>query len=640
MFNCFFQLAGKTKKDKVIVDSSKVSDYHRKIKTLEERLEAPAKTCEPNDLNSTSFSMPENARCSVKVTPSYDSPVKDEAMEVAYEGEDEQEENQAIKMGFSDTNMHTRSLEKKSVPFVLSDSDQFNNPTEKDDDDVDAELSLEIMQSGHVSDPGTRKTEFLASPKLKRSCSNLETRSMFRRTTEQDSMLRTYSFEDLQKLADRGTNNFCSKLHPGSPTSVMTRCSADKVMLKKHSSSQILPSGSRKIWWKLFLWSHRNMPMLWTNKTQTPSKNSNFNQQGGYSSDTLEPNKELKSCQVESPIESHFHGRNSDFWPQNQWLAFSAESPLSRVDEWVKELPIQAQLLKKEHENDCLISYPPSPTRSTMTTPTQSVPEEILHANRVIQSLNSSSTVAHIAGTGLRVIPSLSIFSSLRCVNLSNNAIVHVSPGSLPKGLHALNLSRNKITSIDGFRELTRLRVLDLSYNRLTRIGHGLSNCTIIKELYLAGNKIGEIEGLHRLLKLTVLDLSFNKITTTKALGQLVANYQSLLALNLLGNPVQINVSDDLLRKTVCGLLPKLAYLNKEPVDNQKAREMIKESIGKSAIGNNSWNSPRRSAKRGSHRHQVSSGSGQKKRSSASRNPHHHRSMLRIDSSAHASPSH
>ena len=82
----------------------------------------------------------------------------------------------------------------------------------------------------------------------------------------------------------------------------------------------------------------------------------------------------------------------------------------------------------------------------------------------------------------------------------------------------------------------------------------GFSNCTLIKELYLAGNKISDVEGLHRLLKLTVLDLSFNKITTTKALGQLVANYNSLQALNLLGNPVQSNISDDQLCKAVCRL--------------------------------------------------------------------------------------
>ena len=91
----------------------------------------------------------------------------------------------------------------------------------------------------------------------------------------------------------------------------------------------------------------------------------------------------------------------------------------------------------------------------------------------------------------------------------------------------------------------------------------GLANCTLVKELYLAGNKISDVEGLHRLLKLTVLDLSFNKVTTMKALGQLAANYNSFLALNLLGNPVHTNVGEEKLRKSISSLIPRLAYFNK-----------------------------------------------------------------------------
>ncbi|KAI5435890.1 hypothetical protein KIW84_022351 [Lathyrus oleraceus] len=183
----------------------------------------------------------------------------------------------------------------------------------------------------------------------------------------------------------------------------------------------------------------------------------------------------------------------------------------------------------------------------------------------VVQSLNSASSAAHIYG------------------------VVHITPGFLPKSLHTLNLSRNKISTIEGLRELTRLRVLDPSYNRISRIGQGLSNCTPVKELYLAGNKISDVEGLHRLLKLKVLDLSFNKITTTKALGQLVANYNSLQALNLLGNPIQSNIGDEQLRKAVCGLLPKLVYLNKDVVKPQRAREMLTDSVAKAVLGNSRY---------------------------------------------------
>jgi len=127
----------------------------------------------------------------------------------------------------------------------------------------------------------------------------------------------------------------------------------------------------------------------------------------------------------------------------------------------------------------------------------------------------------------------------------------------------------------------------------------GLSNCTVIKELYLAGNKISNVEGLHRLLKLTVLDLSFNKITTAKALGQLVANYNSLLALNLIGNPVQANIGDDQLRKAVCSLLPHLTYLNKQPIKPQRAREAATDSIAKAALGSGN-SGGRRMARRSS----------------------------------------
>ncbi|KAG0478183.1 hypothetical protein HPP92_012902 [Vanilla planifolia] len=126
----------------------------------------------------------------------------------------------------------------------------------------------------------------------------------------------------------------------------------------------------------------------------------------------------------------------------------------------------------------------------------------------------------------------------------------------------------------------------------------GLSNCTIIKELYLAGNKISEVEGLHRLLKLTVFDLSFNKITTTKALGQLVANYNSLLALNLVGNPLQNNLGDEQMRKAVLSLLPNIAYLNKLPIRQQRAREVMLSSLTKAALGDDGRSLRRRPTKR------------------------------------------
>lgn len=94
----------------------------------------------------------------------------------------------------------------------------------------------------------------------------------------------------------------------------------------------------------------------------------------------------------------------------------------------------------------------------------------------------------------------------------------------------------------------------------------GLASCSSLKELYLAGNKISEVDGLHRLLKLKVLDLRHNKISTSKGLGQLAANYNSLEAINLDGNPAQKNVGDEHLKKYLVGLLPNLVVYNKHPI--------------------------------------------------------------------------
>ncbi|MGJ2543756.1 hypothetical protein ACR8G9_22450, partial [Salmonella enterica subsp. enterica serovar Paratyphi A] len=85
-FNCFSALVGK-KKDKGGKSPSTTDDNNKKLNTLQVRLET-------NESKSTSFSVPVpfgisgNSRCKVKVMD-HESPVKEEAIEVAYEGEDE-----------------------------------------------------------------------------------------------------------------------------------------------------------------------------------------------------------------------------------------------------------------------------------------------------------------------------------------------------------------------------------------------------------------------------------------------------------------------------------------------------------------------------------------------------------------------
>ncbi|OEL26284.1 hypothetical protein BAE44_0012697 [Dichanthelium oligosanthes] len=491
----------------------------------------------------------------------------------------------------------------------LSDFDFAFHVAKKSDGDGAEKRATDAAPNTAVIAGDAEPTD--PSPKLKRSCSNIETKRPGPR--EAPTMpARSRSYGDLGNLISGLALDTSGTPHgapEASPASVKTSHTADRVMLKKRSSSQVLPSRSRKLWWRLFLWSHRN---LHRPRSARPVEACSPGRHGGYTSDTLEegPVADRKNKKVmvdDSPPLS----------VPNQWVAFCAENSLhDRVSAWVCSIENKPPFrsienkppfrIAEEDENydggdevgdddqhgDCAARPHPlelgesSSGKNHGKSKRCAAADEVVQANTIVQSLNAFSSVAHISGMGLKVVPMIAPFSSLRAVNLSSNFIVHISPGSLPKGLHSLDLSRNKIANIEGLRELTKLRVLNLSYNRISRIGHGLSNCTAIRELYLAGNKISDVEGLHRLLKLAVLDLSFNKITTAKALGQLVANYHSLLALNLVGNPVQANVGDDALRRAVTGLLPNLAYLNKQPVKPQRsAREVATDSVARAALG-------------------------------------------------------
>ncbi|GMH21863.1 hypothetical protein Nepgr_023706 [Nepenthes gracilis] len=681
IFNCFSAMAGRKKKDKRDGNILGNSKNENGVGTLQVKLEHPVKTTQQDESYSTSFcvsvpfSIPENSSCEVKIM-THDSCIEKDTMDANYEGEDECDVKSQDKRDKSNCNPQAHICQGGMGELQLANNNMnpfdyfspeamhFEGKNEKDAADDD----LDMIQSGHVSDPGMTMAENWVSPMLKRSCSSLETREVIQKIVNQLPPSKSLSFEELQELAEKAKEDVFP--WPGSPysnSSAMTHHSADKVVLKKRSSSQILPSRSRRLWWKLFLWSHRNMQKPRNDKSR-PVLHASLNQLGGYSSDTLEMGRVKELSKSESPASfseypsnqrGGFEGRISSLWPQNQWVAFSVQpSPFQRVDEWVKDLKILSSSPADDGEDSAEdIEFPPSPetgksvSRSTAHLtqhPKPNLSDDVLHANSVIQSLNSSSTVAHISGMGLRVIPTISHFWRLRSINLSSNNIDHITAGSLPKGLHILDLSRNKISSIGGLRELTRLRVLNLSYNRISRVGHGLSDCTLLKELYLAGNKISDVEGLHRLLKLTVLDLSFNKITTTKALGQLVANYNSLVGLNLLGNPMQSNLSDDQLRKAVCGLLPKLAYLNRQLINQQKAREVAMDSVAKASLGNSSLSCRRRAVKKvGQGAGSLSSSAtrsnasiGQRSRNKLKSRSHHHHCVLKTSSSEMPSSSH
>ncbi|XP_022860038.1 uncharacterized protein LOC111380645 isoform X1 [Olea europaea var. sylvestris] len=253
-----------------------------------------------------------------------------------------------------------------------------------------------------------------------------------------------------------------------------------------------------------------------------------------------------------------------------------------RIEEWFMDLQYSSPL---EETNEFSISNDPELKDCDTVLEGPAAAKLDVKANpgmeaakRYISSMNAKSTTAQLTNLGLVVIPFLSAFVSLKALNLSGNSIVRITAGALPRGLHILNLSKNNISTIEGLRDLSRLRVLDLSYNRLLKIGHGLASCSSLKELYLAGNKISEVEGLHRLLKLNVLDLRYNKISTTKCLGQLAANYNSLQAISLEGNPAQKNVGDEQLKKYLQSLLPHLTYYNRQSMKVGTLKDTVDRS--------------------------------------------------------------
>uniref|UniRef100_A0A453BQ70 U2A'/phosphoprotein 32 family A C-terminal domain-containing protein n=1 Tax=Aegilops tauschii subsp. strangulata TaxID=200361 RepID=A0A453BQ70_AEGTS len=250
---------------------------------------------------------------------------------------------------------------------------------------------------------------------------------------------------------------------------------------------------------------------------------------------------------------------------------------IKRIEDWISQIDIDSDIIVEEQgesSSSASTKYSDPVISVSAVRPDAKSPLGMEIAYTYISKLTPVSSSAQLPNLGLVAIPRLSAFSGLRLLNLSGNSIVRITAGALPKGLHMLSLSNNNISIIEGLRELTRLRLLDISYNRISRIGHGLASCSSLKELYLAGNKISEVDGLHRLLKLKVLDLRHNKISTSKGLGQLAANYNSLEAINLDGNPAQKNVGDQHLKKYLLGLLPNLAVYNKQPVRATGSKEV------------------------------------------------------------------
>ncbi|XP_040380345.1 uncharacterized protein LOC102715116 [Oryza brachyantha] len=255
------------------------------------------------------------------------------------------------------------------------------------------------------------------------------------------------------------------------------------------------------------------------------------------------------------------------------------EFNIRRIENWISQIPVSNDMVPNgQAECSSSAHLMNSNQAGTVRKLNAKSPLGMETAYSYISMLKPSSSTAQLSNLGLVAIPILSVFNDLRLLNLAGNSIIRITSGALPKGLRMLNLSRNNISAIEGLKELTLLRVLDLSYNRIIKIGHGLSSCPFLKELYIGGNSISEVEGLHR-LKLKVLDLHSNKLASSKCLDQL-ANCGTLQSITLDGNPAEKNIGDEPLKRHVLGLLPRLVFYNKQAVRTSRWSSKTKPQGG------------------------------------------------------------
>jgi len=163
-------------------------------------------------------------------------------------------------------------------------------------------------------------------------------------------------------------------------------------------------------------------------------------------------------------------------------------------------------------------------------------------------------------------LPDLSMFSSLKTLDLSRNKLSGKIPEStrLPSHLEQLSISFN---SLEGgvpksFGTTCTLELLDFSFNKLsedlTMIFNHLSGCSrySLQELYLHYNKFnGILPDFSIFSKLEALDLSGNQIKD--GVPKLLHNDSVLRSLNLFNNRLSENLST-----IIHHLSPSLQHLN------------------------------------------------------------------------------
>ena len=169
-----------------------------------------------------------------------------------------------------------------------------------------------------------------------------------------------------------------------------------------------------------------------------------------------------------------------------------------------------------------------------------------------------------------RAVAGLDAFTGVTALHLENNRIGPTLGDGLQtmRKLSVLHLSGNALTSVDDAQLARRhpsLVSVSLAGNRVERVANGAFPNSL-RQLTLAKNRLRDasaIEALTRLPTLETLDLSENELAADaddSVLGVL-AEFPSLRALNLRGNPLVSSLGLDY-RRALVSALPYLTCLD------------------------------------------------------------------------------
>jgi hypothetical protein len=177
-----------------------------------------------------------------------------------------------------------------------------------------------------------------------------------------------------------------------------------------------------------------------------------------------------------------------------------------------------------------------------------------------------------------RAVAGLDAFTGVTALHLENNRIGPTLGDGLQtmRKLSVLHLSGNALTSVDDAQLARRhpsLVSVSLAGNRVERVANGAFPNSL-RHLTLAKNRLRDasaIEALTRLPDLETLDLSENELAADaddSVLGVL-AEFPSLRALNLRGNPLVSSLGLDY-RRALVSALPCLTCLDDKAVSTME----------------------------------------------------------------------